>query len=266
MWQLARVGLRGVAATLERRLKALPGYLYGAYAWALCGLLAPVVWIGVMTLPPQRWRWGLVRFGIRLLRRLVMIGLDVEGSERVPAAGTSFVLAANHQSYLDALTLIEAVPRPLTFVAKRELAEVPFLGRFLARLGTLFVERFDLHRGAAESERFSTHLATGASLAFFPEGTFRDDPGLLPFRMGAFVAAAQEGLAVLPVALRGTRQILRGDTRLPLPGRCRVSIGERLMPAGSNWSEAVRLRDETRAFILSRCGEPDLGGSLVEGK
>jgi 1-acyl-sn-glycerol-3-phosphate acyltransferase len=217
-----------------------------------------------MTFPTLAWRWGLVRFAIRLLRGLAGIRLDVEGAGRVPAPGAAFVLAANHQSYLDALALIETVGRPLSFVAKRELEAVPFLGRFLARLGTLFVERFDLHRGAAESERFSAHLAAGASLAFFPEGTFRDAPGLLPFRMGAFVAAAREGLAVLPVALVGTRKILRGERRLPRPGRCLVIIGEPLTPAGSDWSEAARLRDATRAFILEHCAEPDLGGSSSE--
>jgi 1-acyl-sn-glycerol-3-phosphate acyltransferase len=266
VWQLARVGLAGAGAALARGLRASPGYLYGAYALAVCALLAPFVWIGVMTLPQAAWRWGLVRSAIRLLRRLVGIRLDVEGAAHVPAPGRSFVLAANHQSYLDALALIEAVPRPLSFVAKRELEDVAFLGPFLARLGTLFVERFDLHRGAAESERFSAHLAAGASLAFFPEGTFRDDPGLLPFRMGAFVAAAREGLAVVPVSLRGTRQILPGERRFPRPGRCLVSIGESVIAVGDDWSEAALLRDATRAFILRHCGEPDLGGSASDGK
>jgi 1-acyl-sn-glycerol-3-phosphate acyltransferase len=155
--------------------------------------------------------------------------------------------------------LIEAVPRPMGFVAKRELREVPLVGRLLARLDTLFVERFDLHRGAAESGRFAEAITRGQVLAFFPEGTFRDEPGLLPFRMGAFVAAAEAGQPVLPVALRGTRELMSGDSFLPRPGRVLVTIGEPIEPRADGWEAAVALRDSVRAFILAHCGEPDLG-------
>ena len=197
-----------------------------------------------------------MRGGIRLLRHLAFVRLEVSGLDRVPA-DSPFVLTANHQSYLDALVLIEAVPRPLSFVAKRELAGIPLVGRMLGRLDALFVERFDLRRSAAESRHLAAELERGRTLAFFPEGTFREDAGLLPFRMGAFAAAAQAGIPIIPVALRGTREILQGDSRLPAPGKAVVSIGRPLTPAGEDWKEAVRLRDEARAFVLQHCGERD---------
>jgi 1-acyl-sn-glycerol-3-phosphate acyltransferase len=256
--QLVRVGLAGVWASLKRGLGRLPAWLYGAYVWLLVVVIAPVVWAGVITLPAIAWRWVLVRSAIGLLRRLAGVRLTVEGAAWIPPARRPFVLVANHQSYLDALALIEAVPRPLAFVAKQELGEGAFLGVFLKRLGTLFVDRFDLHRGAGESERLGAHLGAGLSLAFFPEGTFRDDPGLLPFRMGAFVSAAAQGLPVLPVAIAGTRRILTGESMLPRRAPCEVQIGEPLIPAATDWSEAVRLRDGARDFILAKCGEPDL--------
>jgi 1-acyl-sn-glycerol-3-phosphate acyltransferase len=167
------------------------------------------------------------------------------------------VLVANHQSYLDALVLIAAIPRPLVFIAKRELETVPVAGRMLRRLGTLFVERFDLRRSAAESRHFPAALERGENLAFFPEGTFRDDAGLLSFRMGAFAAAAQARVPVQPVALSGTREILRGAGLLPWPGTARVSVGPEILPDGDDWQAAVRLRDEARTFVLAHCGEPD---------
>jgi len=260
--QLLRVGVTGIFGGLKRLIRRIPGWLYAAYAWALFWLIAPVVWAGVMILPRPGLRWGLVRGGIRWLRRLAFIRLDVSGGEQTPATGRSFVLAANHQSYLDALVLIEAVPRPMGFIAKQELSDVPLVGRLLARLDTLFVERFDLHRGAAESERFAGAISQGQVLAFFPEGTFREEPGLLPFRMGAFVAAAAGGVPVLPVAVRGTRALMPGDSFLPRPGPVEVTIGEPVVPepGSSEWETAVGLRDSARAFILRHCAEPDLGG------
>jgi len=259
LWQLLRVALRGVGEGFFRLIRRIASWPYALYAWSLFALLSPLVWTGVMIAPGVDLRWKLVRGGIRWLRRLTFVSIGVEGRQQVPEPGQPFVLAANHQSYLDALALIEAIGRPMGFIAKRELLGVPLVGRLLARLDTLFVERFDLHRGAAETSRFSVAIKQGQVLAFFPEGTFRDEPGLLPFRMGAFVAAAEAGVPVLPVALRGTRELMRGDSFLPSPGRMLVSIGEPIEPSADDWEAAVALRDAARSFILAQCGEPDLG-------
>jgi 1-acyl-sn-glycerol-3-phosphate acyltransferase len=176
----------------------------------------------------------------------------------LPAAGHPFVLVANHLSYLDSLALIDAVPRDLVFVAKRELRDLFWSRVFLRRLDTLFVERFDALEGAQDSAAFAPLLRAGRTLAFFPEGTFRREPGLLPFRMGAFAAAAQAGTPLVPVAILGTRQVLPGDTRVPHRAPVRLVVGPPLRPQGGDWAAAARLRGEARAFILGECGDPDL--------
>lgn len=264
LWQLVRVGLGGLGIRASRLFRLAPRYLYAIYAWALLILILPWVVLGVLTLRSPSWRWGLVRGGIGLLRRLAFVRMEVTGANLIPTTSGPLVLAANHQSYVDALLLIEAVPRPLVFVAKRELETIPLVGRMLRRLGTLFVERFDLRQSAAESRQFATELERGHTLAFFPEGTFREDAGLLPFRMGAFAAAAQAGSAILPVALSGTREILRGDSRAPYPGKAILSIGSEIAPGGKDWKDAVRLRDEARGFVLRYCGEQDSQRTSLE--
>jgi 1-acyl-sn-glycerol-3-phosphate acyltransferase len=74
--------------------------------------------------------------------------------------------------------------------------------------------------------------------------------------MGAFLAAAERGVPLLPIALRGTRELMRGSTFFPRPGRATVIIGSPLEPTGNDWEAAVRLRDQTREFILANGGEP----------
>jgi 1-acyl-sn-glycerol-3-phosphate acyltransferase len=265
LWQLLRIGVAALGARLSRLIKLAPRYLYAVYGWTLTGLIAPLVTLGILTLPRPAWRWRITRGGIRLLRRLAFLRLDVEGLEQIPQDGRPFVLTANHQSYLDALVLIDAIPRPLVFVAKRELETLPLVGRMLARLGTLYVERFDVQRSATESRRFVVALGQGQTLAFFPEGTFRDGAGLLPFRMGAFSAAVQAQALILPVALSGTRKILGGGTWLPVPGTARIFVGRPLVPRGNDWQEAIRLRDRAREFVLEHCAESDSKRSLVPG-
>lgn len=162
--------------------------------------------------------------------------------------------------------LIQAVDRPLIFVAKRGFLGNPFVRLPLERLGTLFVERFDVLRGAGEADRFAAVLAQGHPLAFFPEGTFRDAPGLLAFRMGAFLAAAGAGVPLVPVALSGTRALMQGSSFFPRPGRADVVIGPPLQPSGSQWRDAVALRDAARSWISAHCGEPPLEAGDVSSE
>ena len=260
LWQLVRVLASAVAATAAGAVRAIPPWLYAAYAWALFGSIAPWVWLGIMLLPRLAWRWALVRGGIGLLRWSVFVPLEVTGRERIPALGRAFVVASNHQSYLDAMVLVEVLGRPIAFVAKQELAANPLVRAPLNRLGTHFVERFDVRRGAGDATRLAAALGQGDIVGFFPEGTFRDQPGLLPFRMGAFLAAAGAGVPVLPLAVRGTRDLMRGSSFFPRPGRVAVVVGEPLHPTGSDWEAAVKLRLQTRAFIGTHSGDPDAGG------
>ena len=126
------------------------------------------------------------------------------------------------------------------------------------RIGTLFVERFDPQRSATEAGQIIEAARSGKSLGFFPEGTFTRMPGLLAFRMGAFVAAAQAGTPVVPTIIRGTRSMLRAGSWFPRWGRLEVILEAPIQPDGDDWSAAVRLKDAARAVILRRCEEPDL--------
>src|SRR5690606_23571254 len=98
----------------------------------------------------------------------------------------------------------------------------------------------------------------GDSLVVFAEGTFRRDPGLLPFHMGAFSTAAAAGAAVIPVAIRGTRAMLPDGVTLPRPAPLEILAGAPLIPQDSSWDSAVDLQRSARAYLLARLGEPDL--------
>jgi 1-acyl-sn-glycerol-3-phosphate acyltransferase len=259
LWlQLTRIGLSSGWAQARRFGRGIAEYLFAGYGWTLFGLLAPTVWLGIMTLPKPGWRWALSRTATWLLAQLTGTPLTVRGLEHLPKSPC--VLVANHSSYLDAYVLMAAIPRPFHYVAKRELLDNRWIGPPLERIGTLFVERFDVQRSVDESRKISAAAQTGQSLGFFPEGTFTRMPGLLEFRMGAFVAAAQASAPVVPVTIRGTRSMLRAGSWFPRRGRLEVIVELAIAPDGEDWAAAVRLRDAARAAILRHCGEPDLGG------
>ncbi len=143
------------------------------------------------------------------------------------------VLAVNHASYVDPGVLLAALPVEFHFVAKAGLASYPFIGTVIRRAGYPTVERVDPVKRAAAAARTTALLRGGTSLLFFPEGTFFRSPGLLPFRPGAFKAAAEAGCPVIPIGLRGTRQILPDGAWLPTRGPITVAIGAPILPQGS---------------------------------
>jgi len=258
LWlQVARLGMAGFQQGVRAALRGSAELLYGGYAWCVVGLLALPAVAGILLLPGPHLRWRFARAIARTCVRLCGIRLQVEGLEHVPRQAGVFV--ANHASYVDSIVLAAVLPLPVSFVAKQELAAHPLAGPMLRRLGAVFVERFDARQGVDDVRRLA-EVARRRPLFFFAEGTFTRQPGLRPFRLGAFQVAVQNGLAVTPVVLAGTREVLRDESWLPRRGAIRVSICAPVLAAGAGWQAALLLRDATRREILNHCGEPDLEG------
>jgi len=255
--QIARLAISGGVLSLRRLMARLADTLYAVYAWVLFFCFAIPAWLLTQLLPNIAARWRMLHHAARLFRRLAGVALEVQGAQHL-APPRHTILVANHASYIDAIVLAEILPRPFCFVAKAELLSnfVPRL--FLQRIGAEFVERFDSKAGAQDAERVAQLAAGGKSLMFFAEGTFQDRPGLMPFRMGAFVAAAKAGAPVIPLSINGSRSILTGRNWHPRRGRIRVTIGAPIEPQGSDWSDALALRDQARQAILRDLDEPDL--------
>ncbi len=259
--QVLRLRVAGVRPVLRRWRRRLADAGFGAWGAALLAAIAPLAWLGVALSPRPAIAWTVLRGAARLLFRALGTPLAVRGLEHLPR-GRPCVLVVNHSSYLDGLVIAAAFPGPWSFVAKRELVRSAPLRVFLDRLGTLYVERFDAQRGAEDAHAVAEAAARGGSLVYFPEGTFSRMPGLLPFYLGGFVAAAEAGLPVVPVAVRGTRSMLRDGQWLPRRALLSVAVCPPLLPESAahrgSFAAAVSLRDRARAALLSLVGEPDL--------
>jgi 1-acyl-sn-glycerol-3-phosphate acyltransferase len=256
-WQVVRLTWSALLPQARRSLRTALDWLYGAYALLLLGLVGSLTWIVCALVPRTGWCWNLSHRAGRLFLALAGTPFTVRGLEHVPS-GRPSLMVVNHQSYLDGPVIASALQEPNSFVAKRELLDHWIPRIFLKSIGTAFVDRLDAHRGVEDTGRFAASARGGQSLIVFPEGTFRRMPGLLAFRMGAFVIAAQSGVPVVPVTIRGTRSILRDGQWLFRRGRISVTFSAPVEPKGSDWSAAIQLRDAARAEILRLCGEPDL--------
>ena len=265
--QIARLALAGIVPQLRRSARYATAAAYAAWCWTVYFLLSPVVWFSVTLLPSIGSRWAVMRTCTRILAKATATPVKVSGLQHIPAAGQPCVLVANHASYLDSYTLVAELPRHVRFIAKAELAQQFAVRLPLQRIHTEFVERFEIRKGVRDTQRLADILKDGHSLMFFAEGTFTRVPGLRPFHLGAFIVAAQAGTPVVPVAIRGTRSILRSGSWFPHRGAISIEVGEAVDAAGlvaqaggDTWRTAIALRDRCREFILRHCGEPDLAG------
>jgi cytidylate kinase len=165
----------------------------------------------------------LIAFGslvLRVIARLI-IRIRVEGDLNVIPASGPLIIAANHASSADPV-LIGAflngrLRRPLNWLGKRELVEMPVIGWFMRQAGIHPVDR-----ATADVEAFRTALRvleSGNILTVFPEGTRSPDGVLQEVREGVAVIALRSGAMVLPVGVSDSDKVWRKGSTLPTPGR-----------------------------------------------
>jgi acyl carrier protein len=255
--QFARLLLAGAAPQLRRGLRTLGGALFALRAYVAFAILIPFAFFASLLLPVKSC-WNVGRFVSRIFLKVSGIPVAVRGYENLPE-GEPSVLAVNHTSYLDALVLLSILEyRGYAFVAKREFQDNLPMRALLSGFGTQFIERFDIVKSAEHASELAEAAKRGLSLIVFPEGTLKRNTGLMDFRTGAFQAAAQAGIPVVPVALRGIRSVLRDGTWYLRRAAVTVTFGAPVAADGGDWAAAVKLRDAVRGEILKSCGEPDL--------
>ncbi|CAN7217048.1 MFS transporter [Variovorax sp. LjRoot130] len=166
------------------------------------GIANAVVAFYIFMLVPEY----LLRFVAWVLSRIVY-RFDVKGEEHIPAEGAA-VLVCNHVSFIDAVLLMAASPRPIRFIMDHRIFRVPVLG-WLFRLAKAIPIAPQKEDPAAYEEAFARAvqvLREGDLLAIFPEGAITRDGSLQPFKGGVMKileAARAEGIdpPVIPMAL-----------------------------------------------------------------
>jgi len=135
-----------------------------------------------------------------------LFGLTVEGrvseaAKTVPQA----VYVANHQNNFDLFTLAVVVPKGVVTVGKTSLRWIPFFGLLYWVSGNILINRNDRKKAIATIDQVVSGMKrTGLSIWMFPEGTRSRGRGWLPFKRGAFHAAVQAGVPVIPVVCSST--------------------------------------------------------------
>jgi 1-acyl-sn-glycerol-3-phosphate acyltransferase len=256
---LARIGWYAALGTVRRSLANAGRLAYGFYAIALAVSLVAPAWLLALLPVPRGFLRQIVCRASRLYLRLAGIPFEVLGREALAGAPGPFVFAANHSSYFDAVPVMAALDLDYAFVVKREAASWPIIGRAIRRLGHVPVERLSAEESVSATAVLRDELARGRSLVVFPEGTFTRADGIRPFKLGAFKLAADAGVPVVPLAIRGTRRVLRDKMLVPRRSPVRVEFLAPVAPRReSSFADIVEMKERVLDSIAERVGEPRL--------
>ncbi|MFL5321071.1 MAG: lysophospholipid acyltransferase family protein [Myxococcaceae bacterium] len=177
-----------------------------------------------------KWDWGA---GMWLAREawappqlfLARADLKISGQQNVdPKRPTIYV--CNHQSTIDIIVLLRAIPMDFKFIAKASLRWVPFLGWYLWLAGHVLVDRGNSQRAIASLDKAARRIQNGISIVVFGEGTRSSDGKILPFKKGPFLLALKAGVAVVPVTIEGSWRVMPKNSWDVKPGTIHVKIGE----------------------------------------
>lgn len=195
------------------------------------------------TLPWPQWffyvtcRWGFRGLFWTLGR------LQVRGLENLPCRGP-VILAPNHESLADPWIMCAASPNPLRSLAAEDLYAVRGLDAFLYAMGAHPLKRGEPDPGALQWAR--QVLSEGATLMIFPEGRCSPDGHPLPWLPGVALLALRNQVPVVPVVIRGSRQVLPLGTFRPRRGLLQVEFLAPVYPPGEG-EGSVKIR--VRSFL-----------------
>lgn len=171
------------------------------------------------------FKWAVVNPMLRLYFRG-----RIYGAENVPRKGP-LIVVANHASDFDPPILSSTVRRPVSYMAKEELFQVPVLKQAIQLYGAYPVKRGSADRSAIREAL--KQLEQGWAVGIFLQGT-RTADGLIPEpKIGAALIAAKAQAPLLPVSLWGTQRILAKGSPLPRPVPLTIRIGEPIDPPAS---------------------------------
>jgi putative phosphoserine phosphatase / 1-acylglycerol-3-phosphate O-acyltransferase len=248
-WPVQRFASRGTPSWIDyARTLYATGSLVGAFAaglpiWAL-----------------TRSQREAVNFSMGLFgdfaTAITGVELEVEG-ERHLWSSRPCVFVFNHQSKADVMILAKLIRRDMGGVGKKEIRDIPILGKLMEWGGTVFVDRADGKSAIKAMEPLIDAIQKeGKSICIAPEGTRSLTPKLEPFKKGAFHLAMQAGVPIVPIVIHNATDVAPKNEFVMRPATVRVTV---LPPVDtSGWSVRTinnHVRD-VRNMFLRTLGQP----------
>jgi 1-acyl-sn-glycerol-3-phosphate acyltransferase len=172
---------------------------------------------------------------------------QIYGVENVPKSGP-LVVISNHASYFDPPIVSNCVRRPVAYMAKEELFDIPILAQAIKLYGAYPVSRGSADRNAIRAAL--EYLNKGWAVGVFLQGTRTPDGKITDPKRGALLLAAKAKAPILPVSVWGTEKILEKGSAIPRAVPITIRIGNLIdTPSSANKEELEILTQKCTTVI-----------------
>lgn len=186
----------------------------------------------------------------QLICYVLLIPVKVIGRENIDKK-TSYVFVANHQGSFDIFLIYGFLGRNFKWMMKKSLRKMPFVGKACDSAGHIFVDRSGPRKVYETIQQARSTLTGGTSLVVFPEGarTFTGHMGY--FKKGAFQLADELQLAVVPLTIDGSFEVLPRTGGFINRHRMILTIHQPILPEGRGNDNIKETMEEAYSAIQS---------------
>jgi len=172
--------------------------------------------------------------------QMKLLGINIEVVGKIDNTADMYIM--NHQSVMDIILFEYLLARNTAWVAKKEIADIPWFGRILKAPDMIIVERESKSALVKLLKDTKEKLAQNRPIAIFPEGTRTDGKRLRKFKVGAKMMANKYKLKVQPFIIIGSLEILDSKNLTQTPGKVKIICLPTVQAQkGSSWYEDTEL-------------------------
>lgn len=191
----------------------------------MAALYLPLFWYWGMRGQVKRREaiaWRFAHWWGRVVLRATGSTVKVSGAENVPDG--QVIVMGNHQSYFDIMLMLGYINKPLSFIAKKELARLPLISQWMRHLGCLFLDRSQVRQATAVFQQAVEKVQKGWSMVIFPEGTRSHSADMAAFKKGSMKLPMRANVPIVPVSIDGTYKVFEGNGKRIGPARINLVI------------------------------------------
>ncbi|WP_422123355.1 lysophospholipid acyltransferase family protein [Planococcus sp. X10-3] len=155
--------------------------------------------------------------------------VSVEGLHFLPEGPA--LLVSNHEGNFDIPVILSSIPKPFGFISKTEVKKLPVIPVYMEDMNCVFIDRTDRRSALKSISDTAQKLKEGHSILIFPEGTRSKGEGLGEFKAGFMRIATDAGVPIVPIAIKGTADIMEKNNNKIRAAKVKLQILEPIMPA-----------------------------------
>ena len=191
----------------------------------------------------------LARFWANSILWVSRVKVTITGAEKLDP-DRSYIYMPNHQSNADIPLLLGRLPVQFRWLAKAELFRIPIFGRAMRGVGYISIDRSNRKSAFESLERAARTIRSGTSVLIFPEGTRSRDGRILSFKKGGFVLSVDAGVPIVPIIIRGTRDIIPKGHFLIRPAPVTMEILDPVETADYTRKTKDQLLERIRSIFI----------------